>query len=72
MIDKGDDNVAEEQQAFARTAVRNIGKLRWADAQFLAQYLPVALGLIQHVDKIAVFQNVFDFPRCKQILDILR
>ena len=42
------------------------------NVQTLAEDLPITAGLIQKIDKIAVFKDIFDLRRCQQILDILR
>ena len=39
--------------------------------QPLRQYLPVACRLVEHIDEVAVFQDVFDFRGGKQVLGVL-
>ena len=43
----------------------------WRNIQLFCKNLSVPGSLIQHQDKIRVFKDIFNFPRCKQILDIL-
>ena len=33
--------------------------------------MPVAGCLVEHINEIAVLEDVFDFPACEQILDVL-
>ena len=49
----------------------HIGQLLGADAQLPCQNLPVASGLIQHVNVIGVFKDVFYLPGGQQVLYIL-
>ena len=72
MIDERNNHIAEKQKTLAGAAVGYIGKLRWANPKLFCQNLPVALGLVQHVDEIRVFKNILDFTGSQQILHILR
>ena len=63
MIHERNNDIAEEQQALARAGVRHIGELVRGNTKLLGKNLPVALRLVQHVDKIAVFKNVLDLTR---------
>ena len=40
--------------------------------QLLRQNLPVTRRLIEHIDVVGVFQNVFDLLGCQQVFHILR
>ena len=60
-IGKGQNDVAVEQQPFALPGVGDVGKLVRGDIELLGKYLPVAAGLVEHVDEIAVFKDVLDF-----------
>ena len=62
----------EEQKAAAGVRVGHIGKLLGGDVQPFRHQLAVARGEVQQIDKIAVFQNVFDLRRGKQVLRVLR
>jgi len=72
VIRKRQDDIIEEQQPVARLGVGHIGKLLGGDVQPLRHQLAVARGQVQQVDKIAVFQNVFNLRRGKQVLRVLR
>ena len=56
----------------AGVGIGHIGKLLRGDVQPIRQDLPVAGGLIEHIDEIAVFQNVLDLRGGKQIFGVLR
>ena len=58
----------EEQKAAAGVRVGHIGKLLVGDVQPLRHQLAVACGEVQQIDKIAVFQNVFDLRGRKQVV----
>ena len=49
----------------------DIGQLVGRDVELLGQDLPVSACLVQHVDEVAVFKDVFDFPGRQQVLDVL-
>lgn len=46
-------------------------RLLGGDVQPLAEYLPVAAGLVQQIDKIAVLKDVLDLRGGQQVLDVL-
>ena len=46
-------------------------RLLGGDIQTLAQYLPVAAGLVQQINKIAVLKDVLDLRGGQQVLDVL-
>ena len=54
-----------------RLGIGHIGKLFRRNVQPLRQYLPVACRLVEHIDEVAVFQDVFDFRGGKQVLGVL-
>ena len=68
VIRKRQDDVIEEQQPVARLGVGHIGKLFRRNVQPLRQYLPVARSLVEHIDKIAVFQDVFNLRAVQQVV----
>lgn len=72
VVNKRQDCVAVEQQPLTGTTVRDIGQLVGRDVQLLRQNLPVAVGLIEHIDKVAVLENVRYFRACEQIFHVLR
>ena len=60
VIRKGQDDIVEEQQPVTRLGIGHIGKLLRRNVQPLRQYLSVACRLVEHIDEIAVFQDVFN------------
>ena len=71
VIREGQDDIVEEQQPVSRLGVGHIGKLLRRDTQPLRQDLAVAGGLVEHIDEIAVFQDVLDLRGGEQVLGIL-
>ena len=49
----------------------DIGQLVGRDVELLGQDLPVTACLVQHVNEVAVFKDVFDLPGGQQVLDVL-
>ena len=49
----------------------DIGELVGRDVQLLGENLAVAVGLIEHIHKVTVLENVRDFGAGQQILAIL-
>lgn len=49
-----------------------MGQLLGRDAQTLGQNTAVTGALVEHEDKIGVFQNVLHFGTVQQVFDILR
>ena len=49
----------------------DIRELVGRDVELLGQDLAVSACLVQHVDEVAVFKDVFDFPGGQQVLDVL-
>ena len=68
---EGKNHVAIKKQPLTFAALRYIGQLVRGDAQLLCQDFPVAGGLVQHIDIIAVFEDVFDLLAGQQVLDVL-
>ena len=71
VIRKRQDDVVEEQQPVARLGIGHIGKLFRRNAQPLRQYLPVACRLVEHIDEVAVLQDIFDLRGRKQVFGVL-
>src|SRR5699024_6754242 len=71
IIRKRQDDIVEEQQPVARLGVGHIGKLFGRNIQPLRQYLPVARRLVEHINEVAVLQNVFDLRGGKQVFGVL-
>lgn len=72
LVPERQDHILEEQKAAAGVRVGHIGKLLRGDVQPLRHQLAVARGEVQQVDEIAVFQNIFDLRRGKQVFGVLR
>lgn len=71
VIYKGRDDIVKEQQSVTRFGIGHIGKLLRGDVQSLHQDLPVVRRLIEHINKIAVFQDVLDLRGGEQVLGVL-
>ena len=71
LVPEGQDHVLEEQKAAAGVRVGHIGKLLGRDVQPLRHQLAVARGEVQQINKITVFQNVFNLRRGKQVFGVL-
>ena len=71
VIREGQDDIVEEQQPVARLGVGHIGKLLRRDTQPLGQNLPVAGGLVEHINEVAVLQDVLDLRGGEQVLGVL-
>ena len=68
---KGNDGIPVEQQAFPLAGMGHIGQLAGRDAQMLGKDLTVSRRLVEHVDEIGVFKDVFNLPGGQQILHVL-
>ena len=68
MVNKGQDRVAVEQQPLALAGVGHIRKLMRRNVELLCENLTVASGLIEHVDKIAVFKDVLNLTTGQQVV----
>ena len=71
LVPERKDHILEEQKTAAGVRVGHIGKLLGRDVQPLRHQLAVACGEVQQIDKITVFQNVFDLRRGKQVFGVL-
>ena len=60
VVNEGQDRVAVEQQPLALAGVGHIRKLMRRNVELLCENLPVASGLIEHIDEIAVLKNVLN------------
>jgi len=65
---EGQDNVAIKKQPFAFTAVGDIRELMRGDIELLGENLPVAAGLIEHEDEIAVLKDVLHLAGGEQVV----
>lgn len=72
MIDKWDDNVPEKQKALTGAGMCHIRELVRGDSQLFRQNLPVSLRLVQHINEVAVFKDIFNLTGSQQVLHILR
>lgn len=68
MVNEWDNHVAIEQKPLAGIGVGHIAKLVRGDIELLCQDLTVAARLVQHINKIAVFQDIFDLAGGKQVV----
>ena len=57
-VNKGQNHVAVENKPLARFGMGYIGHLLLRNVKLLCKDFPVALGLVEHIDKIAVFKNI--------------
>ena len=62
LILERDNRIAVEQQPLTLVAVRYIRQLERRNIQLLCKDLPVAGCLIKHINKIAVLEDILDFP----------
>lgn len=60
MVHKRQDGGAVEQKSLALAGVGHIGELMRRNVELLCENLPVASGLIEHIDEIAVLKNVLN------------
>ena len=68
MIHERQDHIVKEQQSFSRRGVADMGRLFGRDVQPLTENGPVAAGLVQQIDKVAVFQDVLDLRGAQQVV----
>ena len=57
-VNKGQNHVAVENKPLARVGMGYIGHLLLRNVKLLCKDFPVALCLVEHIDKIAVFKNI--------------
>lgn len=65
---KRKNDVAIKKQPFAFTAVGDIRELMGRDIELLGENLPVAAGLIEHEDEIAVLKDVLHLAGGEQVV----
>lgn len=68
VVNEGQDRVAVEQQPLALAGVGHIRKLMRRNVELLRQNLPVASGLIEHIDEIAVLKDVLNLAAGQQVV----
>ena len=54
IIHKGQDHIPEEDKPLSRAGIADVRRLLGGDIQPLAEDLPVAAGLVQQINEIAV------------------
>lgn len=54
VVHEGQDHVAEKDKPLSGAGIADVRRLLCGDIQTLAEYLPVAAGLVQKIDEIAV------------------
>ena len=57
--------------AFSPLSECHIGQLMGGDVQLLGENLPVACRLIEHIDEVAVLQDVGDLRAGQEVLAVL-
>lgn len=62
------DRTAIKKQPFAFATVRDIRELMRGDIELLGENLPVAAGLIEHEDEIAVLKDVLHLAGGEQVV----
>ena len=71
MIHEGQDHIPEKDKPLSGAGIADVRRLLAGNVQALAKYLPVAAGLVQKIDEIAVFKDVLDLRRGQEVLDVL-
>ena len=71
VVREGQDDIVEEQQPVTRFGIGHIGKLLRGDVQPLRQDLPVARRLVEHIDEVAVLQDILNLRGGEQVLGVL-
>ena len=66
------EKTAEKKQPLTFAGVGHIGKLMGRDVELLCENLPVSVGLIEHIHKVRILENIRYFRTCQQIFDVLR
>ena len=62
VVNKGNDDVAIEDQSLSRVGVCHVGKLVRGNVQLLCQNLSVTICLIEHVNKVTVLKDILNLP----------
>ena len=68
MIPKRNDNIAVEEQPFPFAGIGDIGKLVVGDVQCFRKDLAVSGSLIEHINKIRVFKDIFNLSGREQVV----
>ena len=62
------DDVAVEQQTFARIGLLDVGKLVLGNTELFGENLPVTGCLTEHINEIGVFKDILNFAGSQQIV----
>ena len=62
VVNKRYDHIPIKQKPLTSVGIGHIGKLVRGDVQLFCQNLPVAGGLVEHINEIAVFKDILDLP----------
>ena len=68
VVHEGQDHVAEKDKPLSGAGIADVRRLLAGNVQALAKYLPVAAGLVQKIDKIAVFKDILDLRGGKKVV----
>lgn len=68
MVHEGDNHIPIKQKPLTGVAVRHIRKLVRRDIELFGKDLPVAARLIEQVEEIAVFKDIFDLAGGQQVV----
>ena len=71
MVHEGQDHIAEKDKPLSGAGIADVCRLLVGNVQAFAEYLAVAAGLIEKIDEIAVFKDVFDLRGGQKVLDVL-
>lgn len=71
MIPERNDDIAVKEQPFPFAGIGDIGKLVVRDVQCSRKDLAVSGSLIEHINKIRVFKDIFNLSGREQILYVL-
>ena len=71
MIPERNDDIAVEEQPFPFAGIGDIGKLVVGDVQCSRKNLTVPGSLIEHINKIRVFKDMFNLSGREQVLYVL-
>ena len=68
VVHEGQDHVAEKDKPLSGAGIADMRCLLAGNVQTLAEYLPVAAGLVQKIDEIAVFKDILDLRGSQQVV----
>ena len=68
MIDEGKNDIPVEEEAFPFAGMCDIGELMRADIQLFRKDLPVTCSLVEHINKIGVFEYILDLVGGEQVV----